>query len=62
MDVAIVGDTLPIPLFDREPARLIHTLRTPHDRLRQAVAVIGETYGGPVAGVRQAMLEAGAAS
>ena len=60
IDVAIVGDTLPIPLFDREPAQRIHTLRTPHERLRQVFAVTGQTFGGPVTGVWRAMLEAGA--
>jgi AcrR family transcriptional regulator len=60
MDVAIVGDTLPVPLFEREPAMRIRTLETPHDRLRQAIAVAGQAFGGPVIGVWRAMLEAGA--
>src|SRR5689334_13990223 len=60
MDVAIVGDTLPIALLDREPARRIRTLGTPHDRLRQAIAVAGQAYAGPLVGVWRAMLEAAA--
>jgi AcrR family transcriptional regulator len=58
MDVAIVGDTRPVPLYEREEAQLIRTLETPHDRLRQAIAVAGHAFGGPVAGVWRAMLEA----
>jgi len=61
VDVAIVGDAEPVALLEREPARRIDTLESTHDRLRQAVAVAGQMYGGPLPGVWRAMLEAGAA-
>src|SRR5690349_19691989 len=44
MDGAIVGDAEPISLIDREPARHILDLSTEDDRLRQAAALIGQTY------------------
>ena len=59
MDVAIVGDTAPIPLFDRPEAHRIEAL-SPADRLPALFTWIGGVYAGPVAGVWRAMLEAAA--
>lgn len=59
MDVAIVGDTAPVPLFDRPEAHRIEAL-PPGERLPALFAWVGRVYSGPVAGVWQAMLEAAA--
>ena len=59
MDVAIVGDTAPVALFDRPEAQRIGEL--PDDeRLPAAIAMVGRVYSGPVLGVWLAMLEAAA--
>ncbi len=59
MDVAIVGDTAPIPLFDRPEAHRIEHL-PPAERFPAVMSWVGRVYAGPVAGVWQAMLEAAA--
>jgi AcrR family transcriptional regulator len=59
MDVAIVGDTAPVPLFERPEAHRIEAL-PPGERMPALFAWVGRVYSGPVAGVWQAMLEAAA--
>ena len=59
MDVAIVGDTEPVALLDRESfVRLAG--EPPAERLRHGAALVAATYAGPVMRVWSAMKEAAA--
>ncbi len=59
MDVAIVGDTEPVALFDRPAAHRIQQLPL-EERLPAVMALVGRVYSGPVVGVWSAMVEAAA--
>jgi TetR/AcrR family transcriptional regulator, regulator of autoinduction and epiphytic fitness len=59
MDVAIVGDTEPLALLDRE-AFIRLADEPPAERFRDGVAVVAATFSGPVTRVWAAMQEAAA--
>jgi AcrR family transcriptional regulator len=59
MDVAIAGDTEPVPLLEREEAHRLREL-PPRQRLHRSIEWLGRIYQGPAIGVWFAMLEAAA--